>query len=432
MYSNDSLRFLINGHYSSPLWLTQGVKQGKNNLCCSYILYLDHIFVAGCNLSPLLFCLFLNNLGLELNSSGLGIDLGNTNISSIFFADDMVLVGKSRNDLEALMNITRTYFKNHRLVISETKSKIMSHDSSTGNTNFQGSQLSVLTLEQVLSFKYLGIPLNSSPYCLFKNFNEQVKKKAHSYLSSVLSLVRTGPDRSELAYILWTRCALPSILYGCEIIPLDQGTIAEVAKCQSAVGKFILQIPRSSSNSCSSIDAGLKPVWAVIAEKFLHFSQSTMSKPSESWTKMAMNENLSLGVQSPYTRCLLKWREATNCFGLQPKKKISICVHRAAVASVLDEQRATCVSTFAMNGPQPPSSQRWFKPKKWVNDSGCSKIIAQFRACNSGLGNRGPTTDGKFYKLCPLCSKAGETAINNEVQSMGKGKFQLLSFSRLG
>ena len=28
MYKNDSLRFLINGHYSDELWLSQGVKQG--------------------------------------------------------------------------------------------------------------------------------------------------------------------------------------------------------------------------------------------------------------------------------------------------------------------------------------------------------------------------------------------------------------------
>lgn len=31
MYSNDSLRFLINGHYSEELFLTRGVKQGLYN-----------------------------------------------------------------------------------------------------------------------------------------------------------------------------------------------------------------------------------------------------------------------------------------------------------------------------------------------------------------------------------------------------------------
>ena len=44
---------------------------------------------------------------------------------------------------------------------------------------------------------------------LFKYFNDQVKLKANNYLHSVLSLVKTGPDRADLAYTLWTRCALP-------------------------------------------------------------------------------------------------------------------------------------------------------------------------------------------------------------------------------
>ena len=29
MYSNDSLKFLLNGHYTEELFLTQGVKQGN-------------------------------------------------------------------------------------------------------------------------------------------------------------------------------------------------------------------------------------------------------------------------------------------------------------------------------------------------------------------------------------------------------------------
>ena len=31
LYVNDSLRFLINGKYSDPLWLLRGVKQGNNS-----------------------------------------------------------------------------------------------------------------------------------------------------------------------------------------------------------------------------------------------------------------------------------------------------------------------------------------------------------------------------------------------------------------
>ena len=141
-----------------------------------------------------MFALFINNLGTELNSTGLGIELQNTIISTVFFADDLVLIAKSYKNLQSLMKITRTFFSNHHLTLSEKKSKTMVYDASTGDMNFSESgTIPELNLEKVIVFKYLGIPLNISPYGLFKSFNEQARKKAQSYLYSVLSLLRTGP-----------------------------------------------------------------------------------------------------------------------------------------------------------------------------------------------------------------------------------------------
>ena len=96
----------------------------------------------------------------------------------------------------------------------------MSYNATSGKTTFEGFNLDPLLLEEVLIFKYLGIKINCTPHNLFKSFNDEVKKKAHSYLSSVLSLTRAGPNRSALAHSLWTLCAIPAICYGAEIIPL--------------------------------------------------------------------------------------------------------------------------------------------------------------------------------------------------------------------
>ena len=68
-----------------------------------------------------------------------------------------------------------------------------------------------------------------------------------------------------------------------------------------------------------------------------------------------------------------------------------------------------------MNGPGFSIKDDRWRPKSWVNDSCFTRIFAEFRSCNSGLGNRGPTKDGRFFKLCPLCTSAGKTALNNEV-----------------
>ena len=411
MYKNDSIKFLINGHYSDELWLTQGVKQG------SYPLRHKHLptqaNISGCNLSPLLFCLFINQLGKELNTSGLGIDLGTVNISALFFADDICLIARDKNTLNKLMDITRIFFKTHNLVLSETKSKVMNYNSQTGKTTFQGNHLSTLTLESVLNFKYLGVRISCSPYNMFKAYNDQVREKSKTYLSSVLSLVKTGPDQASLAHTLWTMCAVPAILYGSEVLPLTQGTIDEVERCQNIVGKFILQIPRSSANVSCNLDAGLKPIWAVLAEKILLYANKLMAKPHSYWARIALTDQITLGSKSPFVRYLLKWKTVTKSFGLDPKQ-IRKTVNFTAISSILDEQGRTCATTFAMNGPE-STPHRWFQPKTWVNDSCSSKIIAEFRACNTGLGNRGPAKDGNFYKLCPLCSKTGTTALNNEV-----------------
>ena len=373
--------------------------------------------LSGCNLSPLLFSLFITSLGSKLNASGLGITLGSVNISCICFADDIVLIGQNKECLNHLMTQTLGYFAKHRLTLSVKKSKVMLFNSATGSTTFTNSDSSLLSLEQVLSFKYLGIHLNFSPYLLFKDFNEQAKKKSKAYLASVLSISKTGPDMSSLAYTLWTSVALPSILYGSEIIPLTKGTINEIEKAQSAVGKFILQIPSSSANVSSNIDGGLKPIWAVVAERVLLFAHSTMGKPDNFWPKLAMTENLSKGTQNPYTRYLMRMKSDSNIVSLSPKL-IKNSVHRAAVVSVLDQQKQTYQTTFAMNGADSTSKERWFRLKSWVTDSSSSRLIAQFRACNIGLGNRGPTVDGQFFKLCPLCLKTGVKALNNEVNSL--------------
>ena len=349
--------------------------------------------------------------------TNLGIPLNTINIASLFFADDIVLIGKNRASMDKLMHMARDFFKKHHLEISTIKSKIMSHDSATGKTSFSGNQdLPTMTLDQVAAFKYLGVTISSAPYAFFRAHNENAKAKARQYLQSVMSLVKTGPDRTDLAFSPWTNCALPAILYGCEVVPLNQGTISEIERCQSRVGKFILQIPTSSSNVSTNIDCGFRPVWAIVAERLLLYSSRLISKPSSYWPKLAYQEQLDLGGSSSYMKCLNKWKDATNSYGIHPTQIRKNITHYA-IKSIHNMQHATSTTSFALSCPGTIPENRWFLPKPWVNDSGFTKMFAEFRTCNAGLGNRGPTKDGRFFKLCPLCSTASSPHLNNEVQT---------------
>ena len=156
------------------------------------------------------------------------------------------------------------------------------------------------------------------------------------------------------------------------------------------------------------------PFGPLLLEVLL-YAQSTMFKPSSFWPKIAMKENILLGHKSPYTRYLLKWKQATDSLNFDPKR-IRASVKKAAITNIMSQQRATSTSSFAMSPPGSSPANQWFRPKPWVTDSCLSQLFSQFRSCNAGFGNRGPAKDGKLYKLCPLCAHHGLKSINNEVR----------------
>ena len=365
----------------------------------------------------MLFSIFISNLGTKLNQTGLGITLGNVNISTIFFADDIVVMGKDKSSLDKLMRMTRDFCKNHHLEISTSKSKVMTHSAEFGTSIF-GDDEDNLSLDQVVAFKYLGITVSTKAHGFFKNHNENAKAKSRQYMQRVLSLVKTGPDRTDLAYSLWVNCALPAILYGCEVVPLNQGTIQEIERCQARVGKFILQVPSSSSSVSTNIDCGFKPIWSVIAERVLLYSHHIMSKPATYWPKMSFLDHINRGT-SGYVKYLNKWKDATNSFGVHTKQ-IRKNVKHFAIKNVYEDKKVTCTTSFALSCPGTTPENVWFRPKPWISDSCFTKTFAEFRVCNVGLGNRGPTKDGRFFKLCPLCLAKGERQLNNEVCIFGE------------
>ena len=102
MYRNDNLRFVVNGKLTEKLWLTDGVKQG-------------------CSLSPLLFAIFISDLGKQLNKTKCGIEIQDCIISCIFFADDIVLIGRSASHMNELIRILTSWNKQWGMSISIKK-----------------------------------------------------------------------------------------------------------------------------------------------------------------------------------------------------------------------------------------------------------------------------------------------------------------------
>ena len=78
----------------------------------------------GCVASPTLFNVLMHELTTNLADSGIGVEVANTDIHNLLFADDNFLIADNATDLENILNITDSFAKRWTLNLNEHKSKI--------------------------------------------------------------------------------------------------------------------------------------------------------------------------------------------------------------------------------------------------------------------------------------------------------------------
>jgi len=79
----------------------------------------------GCNMSPTLFNLFINDLPSVLETCmGDPVSLGSEMINALMYADDLVLLSNSSSGMQNLLDKLNTYCLDWRLSLNFKKTKI--------------------------------------------------------------------------------------------------------------------------------------------------------------------------------------------------------------------------------------------------------------------------------------------------------------------
>ena len=106
LYKDDFVTCESNGVTSKPVFLGRGLRQG-------------------CSLSPMLFALYVSDMSKDLHASNLGVLLHKVCVSSLFFADDILLVARDSDGLRMLLKIVQNHCKDLDMTLSVKKSKVM-------------------------------------------------------------------------------------------------------------------------------------------------------------------------------------------------------------------------------------------------------------------------------------------------------------------
>ncbi len=147
------------------------------SILCSSVKLQNHgiTLMQGCNLSPTLFNIFVNDISSLFINSCNPVKLGDTDLSCLFYADDLVLLSESQVGLQKCLAKLQWYTKRWKLNINYKKSKIMVLGTATQRRAYLTSKwfFDNNILEQVEEYTYLGINVHCS------GSNKQILRVLH-------------------------------------------------------------------------------------------------------------------------------------------------------------------------------------------------------------------------------------------------------------
>ena len=378
LYTGDSVDSVVNGVSTCPVYLKRGLRQG-------------------CSLSPLLFAIYISDIGMDIASSSEGFDFGGLTISGLLFADDIVLVSRSFSGLEKLVATVKQRCDDLKLLINPSKSSIVTPEDVDSLVLLDEDNQVTLSLSKVLSYKYLGTDTTLLMSTTGSKKQQRCLQTAKKYLFACFYVGRTGPDIIDTVLATWSNIAVPSILSGCEMITFTDTTIQAIERVQGQLAKHALGLPQSTPNICAQTELGLEPFRMKLYQQQLSFYIRLMNLPNDRWVRRVLLDHLRGNWASPYMQYIASIRQKLKILAVPPSSKSLKLLLNTWFLNQTNHE----LSRLSLHCILPLTS---FSRMRYVCENGGCTPLAMFRLNNAGLGNRAPRLGRHRTTRCSLCN----------------------------
>ena len=398
MYTKTLSCIKINNFLTNWFEVNTGVKQGDT-------------------LSPTLFAIYINDLAMEIKNLSLGININDTIVSILLYADDMILVGNSEIELQTMLSTMYDWCKKWRLNINASKSNIIHfRKKRVKETKFKFT-FGPNNISVTNKYKYLGVILDE--HLTFQECIQTLSDSAGRALSSIISKFKTYKDAGYNTFTkLLNSGVLPILDYGSNIWGASKTKTANLVLNKAA--RYILGTHRYSPNAVLYGDTG----W--LTDKYRRY-QSLLRY----WNKLIAMSNSRL------TKKIFNWEYEQNnkswccelkvIFNMIDMGQIYESQQPCDLSVTLKKLESLCESEWQMGLQNKPKLRTYRKIKESYRTEEYLKmclpryqrsLLAQFRAGVLPLrletGRFNIVNDhesGKFRHLrieervCQLCNK---------------------------
>ena len=249
----------------------------------------------GCVLSPILFALYIADLGRILEESNLGIKINEKVLPGLFFADDMVLWGEDEN-LQKTLDIIGEFAATWKIEFAGEKSAIIPFNRTTKPNkkwnlgrkppNKAGEQVPI-HVSEVDDGRYLGIMFRRV-HNIYKEQHDKALKKARWCSVYMRNLLSGVANPITMVNKLWAIYATPTFTYGLEAIAYPKSYIQQLETVQNQFLKLTLQLPPYTANEGVLATFGLQPLETIILKLRLLYHQYLSTLHERRWARMAL------------------------------------------------------------------------------------------------------------------------------------------------
>lgn len=260
----------------------------------------------GCCLSPILFNMYINDLVTTISSLGIGVDLGNELISILMYADDLVLLAETENELQMLIDVLKLWCVQKKMTVNLDKTKVIHFRSPSTPKSNMAFHFGHDDIETACQYTYLGILLTE--HLDYTAMAAQVAKSANRALGLVISKYKAFGGLPFSTYSkLYDSIVWSTISYGAAI--WGDREFTSINAVQNRAERFFMGVGRYTPNAAVNGDMGWeKPIvkqWSSVVNNWFrirNMNDGRINKKVYKWAESnkgptCKNANYRLGVQ---------------------------------------------------------------------------------------------------------------------------------------
>ena len=330
---NKTYKILYDGKESEPFQLKNGIPQGDS-------------------MSPTLFCIFINDLFdafRENEESTDPIDINGMKISTVIYADDLLLMSQSKEGIIKQLQIVQRFCQDNGLTINYNKTKIMVKDVNAKYSHLKiGSLNNTRTIEIVNEYKYLGFVICKDNK---KHIEQLVKNGKKSSFMTAKLLKEFGYINGSFLKQTFEMIALSKMKYGAELVFYNN--LCNLNQIQNQFYKRFCHLKNATPTYCLVGEFGINPLE-------FHFYKAALNY----WMKLKNADDTSI-IRKLYDQISVNVEEAqyskTWCSQI---KKLLYDLHLGKIWENQKDRSNTKANIVIKNRLKEYFREQWIKSAK--------------------------------------------------------------------